>query len=197
MTLVSDFTHASHNFHPIRWDGATAHSLLTAAKEGVFKFTPGTEGWSHSQLSDAWTGEVRDGKLPNGSRFFATIEPMHGSTVAFYTEPAGSAALWSKNVLDETLKDGHAVVVNDFLGVGSDQIIAGWRGMNPKGVPGVRMYTPPLKADGEWKFTEISGDEVAVEDIKAADLNGDGLPDLVLAGRQTQNLRILWNRTRK
>ena len=197
MTLVSDFTHASHNFHPILWDGTTAHSLLTAAKEGVFKFTPGTGSWSHSQLSDAWTGEVRDGKLPDGSRFFATIEPMHGSTVAFYTQPAGSTALWARNVLDETLKDGHAVVVNDFLGVGSDQIIAGWRGMNPKGVPGVRMYTPPLKAGGDWKITEISGDEVAIEDIKSADLNGDGLPDLVLAGRQTQNLRILWNRTRK
>lgn len=42
-----------------------------------------------------------------------------------------------------------------------------------------------------WRTTEISGDAVAVEHMKAADLIGDEKPDLILAGRQTRNLRIL------
>jgi predicted RecA/RadA family phage recombinase len=97
--------------------------------------------------------------------------------------------------LDESLLDGHAVVVGDFLGVGSDQIVAGWRAMNPKGVPGVRLFTPLDAAGNEWRTSAISGEEVAIEDIKSGDLNGDGKPDLIFAGRQTKNLRILWNQT--
>ena len=35
----------------------------------------------------------------------------------------------------------------------------------------------------------------AVEDIKAGDLNSDGKPDIIVAGRQTHNLKIFWNET--
>jgi hypothetical protein len=118
---------------------------------------------------------------------------MHGGVSAAYIDPGTSRGLWPRTVLDDTLKDGHAVVIADFLGVGSDQIAVGWRAMNPRGVPGVRLFTP-LGANGrEWRRTDLSGPEVAVEDMRAADLDGDGDPDLVLAGRQTKNLRILWN----
>ena len=195
LSLVSEFTHASHNFHPINWDNDPEQELLTAAKEGVFWFGRSTGTWKKRQLSEAWAGEVRDGKLPGGVRFFATIEPMHGTTVAVYTQPDSGKGLWKRQVLDETLLDGHAVVVADFLGLGSDQIVAGWRAMNPKGTPGVRLFTPLDPAGKEWRTSAISGEEVAIEDIKSGDLNGDGKPDLILAGRQTKNLRILWNQS--
>lgn len=195
LSLVSEFTHASHNFQPINWDNDPEQELLTAAKEGVFWFGRSTGVWKKRQLSEAWAGEVRDGKLPGGLRFFATIEPMHGTTVALYTNPDSGKGLWKRQVLDESLLDGHAVVVGDFLGVGSDQIVAGWRAMNPKGVPGVRLFAPLDPVGKEWRATAISGEEVAIEDIKAGDLDGDGKPDLILAGRQTRNLRILWNQT--
>jgi hypothetical protein len=195
LSLVSDFTHASHNFHPINWDNDPENELLTAAKEGVFWFGRSTGAWQRRQLSEAWAGEVRDGRLPGGARFFATIEPMHGTTVALYTGPDLAKGLWNRQILDESLLDGHALVVGDFLGVGSDQIVAGWRGMNPKGAPGVRLFTPLDALGKEWRVSGISGEEVAIEDIKSGDLNGDGKPDLILAGRQTKNLRILWNQS--
>ncbi len=195
LTLVSDFTHASHNFQPINWDADPEHELVTGAKEGIFWFGRSTGTWKHRQLSDQWTGEVRDGRLPGGKRFLATIEPMHGSVSAVYTDPGHNRGLWPRQVLDDTLKDGHAVVVADFLGTGSDQIAVGWRAMNPKGAPGARLFTP-LDRDGKaWRKTELSGPEVAIEDMKGADLNGDGRIDLILAGRATKNLRILWNET--
>lgn len=197
LSLVSDFTHASHNFQPINWDNDPEHELLVGAKEGVWFMGRSTGAWKKRQYSDQWTGEVRDGKLPNGTRFFATIEPMHGTTSAVYTQPAKNKGLWPRLVLDDTLKDGHAVVVNDFLGTGSDQIAIGWRGMNPKGVPGVRLLTPLDKDGKQWRKSELSGAEVAIEDMKSADLNGDGKPDLILAGRATKNLRVLWNETGK
>ncbi len=196
-SLVSDFTHASHNFHPINWDNDPEHELLTAAKEGVFWLGRSSGSWKNRQISNSWAGEVRDGKLPSGRRFIATIEPMHGSNVAVYTNKTNEKgkALWDKQTLDQSLKDGHAVVVQDFLGTGSDQIVVGWRAMNPKGSPGVRLFAPMDPEGKEWRATELSGDAVAIEDLKAADLDGDGKPDLVLAGRQTKNLQILWNKT--
>ena len=196
-SLVSDFTHASHNFHPINWDNDPEHELLTAAKEGVFWFGRSSGSWKNRQISNSWAGEVRDGKLPSGRRFIATIEPMHGSNVAVYTNKTNEKgkALWDKQTLDQSLKDGHAVVVQDFLGTGSDQIVVGWRAMNPKGSPGVRLFAPMDPEGKEWRATELSGDAVAIEDLKAADLDGDGKPDLILAGRQTKNLQILWNKT--
>ena len=52
-----------------------------------------------------------------------------------------------------------------------------------------------LDPDGKtWRETRISGKEVAVEDIKVADLNGDGKIDIVAAGRQTKNLVIYFNK---
>lgn len=196
-SVVSDFMHLTHNFQPINWDNDPEHELLIAGKEGVWFFGQSTGAWKKRQYTDQPAGEVRDGKLPNGEHFFATIEPMHGTTVVLYTKPASGNGLWQRLVLDDTLKDGHALAVADILGVGSPQVIAGWRGMTPKAVPGIKLFTP-LDRDGkQWRTTQISAEEVAIEDLKVADLNGDGKPDIIAAGRQTKNLRILFNETGK
>lgn len=194
---ISDFLHLSHNFHPVNWDEDPEEELIIAAKEGVWHFDRGPDGWTPTQLTDQFAGEVRDGKLPDGRRFIATVEPMHGSSTAAYVE--SGKGLWKRlTVLDGAIKDGHAVAIADFLGVGSDQVVVGWRAMHPKdvpGEPGIKLFAPVDDAGTEWRETKISGPEVAVEDIKAADLNGDGLPDIVAAARQTKNLRIFFNET--
>ncbi len=191
--VVSDALHASHNFQPINWDADPEHEIILGAKEGLFWFGQSTGTWKRRQLAAQWVGEVRDGKLPGGRRFVATIEPMHGTTLGFYAEPDGGKGPWARAVLDESLKDGHGLAVADLLGRGSDQIIAGWRGMNPKGVPGVKVFYTDDPAGKTWRSAPVSAGEVAIEDLKAADLNGDGKVDLILAGRQTKNVRILFN----
>ena len=128
-------------------------------------------------------------------RFITTIEPKHGTTVALYLETASLS--WQRWVLDESLKDGHALATADFLGTGGDQIVAGWRGMATRGVPGVKLYVPENIHYTKWKTYPLSGKETAVEDIKAGDLNDDGKPEIIVACRQTHNLRILWNETKK
>ncbi len=191
--VVGNFLHQSHNFHPVNWDDDPEEELIVAAKEGVWHFDRGSEGWIPRQLTRHFAGEIRDGVLPGGRRFIATVEPMHGTTSAVYTEPDSPAAEWTRAaVLDDALKDGHAIACADYLGVGYDQIVVGWRAMHPKGEPGIKLFTP-LDKDGEkWRETRISGKSLAVEDIKAADLNGDGRPDIVAAARQTKNLKIFF-----
>jgi hypothetical protein len=192
--VVCEFIHLSHNFHPVNWDDDEEEEMIIAGKEGVWHFDKQEKDWAATRLTEKFAGEIRDGKLPNGRRFIVTVEPKHGNTCAVYVQPANKKGLWQPlKVLDEKLKDGHALACADYLGVGSDQIVVGWRAMNTPGIPGIKIFTP-LDSDGkQWRETRISGKEVAVEDIKVADLNGDGKIDIVAAARQTKNLVIFFN----
>lgn len=194
--VVCDFLHLSHNFHPVNWDDDPEEELIIAAKEGVWHFDRQGDHWAARQLTNQFAGEVRDGRLPSGKRFIATVEPKHGQTCAAYREPDHEGDLWTPiAVLTGELKDGHALACADFLGAGSDQIVVGWRAMNEPGIPGIKMFTP-LDDDGDqWRETKISGERVAVEDIKVGDLNHDGKIDIVAAARQTKNLVVFFNDT--
>lgn len=192
--VVSQLMHLSHNFHPVNWDDDPEEEVIVAGQEGVWHFDEQNGDWAATQLTENFAGEIRDGRLPNGKRFIVTVEPMHGSKSAVYTEPEQPGEPWQLNkILDESLKDGHALAVADYLGVGSDQIVVGWRAMNAPGVPGIKLFSP-LDADGaNWRQEQISAEKVAVEDIKAADLNDDGKVDIVAAARQTKNLVVFFN----
>jgi len=194
-TLVSNFMHDSHNFHPIDWNGDGREEFLQAGLEGVYWFgRDRNDKWKYMRFTSNYAGEVRDGRTPTGKRFITTIEPKHGSTVVVYLST--NSLSWERRVLDESLKDGHALATGDFLGTGGDQVVAGWRGMTTRGVPGVRLYVPQNGTYSKWKTYQLSGKETAVEDIKAGDLNGDGKPEIIVACRQTHNLRILWNESK-
>ncbi len=195
--LVSDSLHLSHNFHPVNWDDDPEEELIAAAKEGVWHFDRRDGKWQPRQLTGEFAGEIRDGRLPNGKRFIVTVEPMHGTQSSVYVEPNSGDGLWRRiAVLDDSLKDGHALACADYLGIGSDQIVVGWRAMHPKdtpGGPGIKLFTPLDDEGQKWRETRVSGDQLAVEDIKAADLDGDGRPDIVAAARQTKNLKIFFS----
>jgi len=92
---------------------------------------------------------------------------------------------WDRRVLDDTLNEGHALVVADFDGDGVDEIIAGWRA----GGGGLRLYRP-ADAKGE-RFTKSDLDPgMPAEGAVAADINGDGRLDLVVvAGRAN---KLVW-----
>jgi hypothetical protein len=47
-----------------------------------------------------------------------------------------------------------------------------------------------------WESVWIDKNGMACEDLKIADLNGDGRLDIIAAGRSTQNLKVYWNETR-
>jgi hypothetical protein len=193
--LIDDSMHMTHNLDPVQWDKDKAREILYCGKEGVELLDRAGDRWQHKTLVSAeqqrgfgGAGEVRLGNLKT-SRFIATIEPMHGTNVVLYTE----GQTWKRHLLDSSLNDGHAVATGDLLHQGFDQIVVGWRGKNAEGKVGVKLFQARDSNGSEWTQTSIDDNTMACEDLKVADLNGDGWLDIIAAGRATKNVKIYWN----
>jgi len=202
-TVLEDTLHVTHNLDPAQWDPTTpAEEILYLGREGglLLAYEGGT--WTRSPFDGLQGGgEIRMGLHSPSSPFVATIEPFHGETLVYYpsTWERGSGAegrtvLGTRVVLDDDLKQGHAVAVADLFGDGSQQIVVGWRNPNRQGRVGVRLYYPTDEKAERWSSMVVDDDTMATEDIRIADLNADGRPDIVAAGRSTHNLKIYWNR---
>lgn len=133
------------------------------------------EPWPKSGSSDLAVGHVRR------ERFIAAIEPWHGYAVVIYTKPKPDRA-WVRNVIDDSLQDGHTIQTADLNGDGKDEVIAGYRGpgrsVNIYYFNGRRWHKYPLDKGG-----------IAAAACAVADLNGDSRPDIACIGSATANLK--------
>jgi hypothetical protein len=199
--VIDDALHMTHNFDPIQWDDDAAEEPLIAAREGVFVVNWVDGALKRIQLSgteSGGAGEVRLGKLAGGKRFFATVEPMHGTNLVVYTAPSSEGSLWQRNVVDTTLVDGHALACGDLAGSGSDQVVVGWRAMGKTNVKvGIKLFTALDSHGSKWKETLVDDNTMACEDLCLADLDGNGKLDIVASGRATKNLKIYLNQGTK
>src|SRR5439155_21357820 len=208
--VLDQSLHVMHNFAPIAAPGGKGMDILTASYEGVNLITRHDDKWKRGQLGagnqDTPKGkrgasEIKQGQLKNGRKFIATIEPWHGDQVVVYTQPADPDMLWDRHVIDEQLRWGHAVWCADLDGHGNEELIIGVRGAGGKLTPqdraGVRIYKVQDDKGASWVRQMVDEGGVAVEDMAAADLNGDGRVDIVAVGRQTRNVRVYWNLGKK
>jgi hypothetical protein len=197
--LIDGSLHLTHNFDVIERGPTRPADLLVAAREGVFHFSRGGDGWTRRQLAGDTgpaSGFAGAGEVRHGRGFIATIEPMHGHQLVVYHPPRSDdpAVPWRRQVLTEDLIDGHALACGDLLGIGNDQIVAGWRAMNRPGTRvGIRLFTPLNAERTRWRESVIDDNTMACEDLCLADLNGNGRLDVVAAGRATRNLMIYFN----
>jgi hypothetical protein len=196
--LIDDAMHMTHNFDVLN------DVIYVAGREGIKAFAPLTEQrWEAvAPLTDheitSGAGEARAFKPRRGGGI-ATIEPMHGNQVVFYYyngQFAPEDYSFSRLILDDTLAEGHALACADFLHLKCHQIIAGWRAPNMEKKVGIKMYVPLDDKGEKWQTHVIDDNQMACEDLKTADLDGDGQPDIIASGRATHNLVIYWNRSR-
>ncbi|WP_165250100.1 FG-GAP repeat domain-containing protein [Paludisphaera soli] len=144
---------------------------------------PGAEGEAPRRGSS----EIHRGRSRDGAEFLATIEPWHGSDVVVWPRADGTdLAYGPRVVLDDTLADGHALWVVDLDGDGQDEVLSGHRGEDH----GVRLFRHDAGSNA-WRRT-ILDREIAAQDLRGGDLDGDGRPDVVAVGGATHN--VVWYR---
>ncbi len=199
-SIIDESMHLTHNLDVIGYE--TDNVLLLGGKEGVNILFHSNESWNSEKInlpSSPSVGELRLGSSSSQNHFLATIEPMHGTDLVAYEglDDNLKSQNLKRNVLNTQLKDGHALAVGDFLGLGSDQIAVGWRLPNEAGEFGVKLYVPKNGSFSEFEEHWIDKNGMACEDLQAADLDGDGKPELIASGRSTKNLKIYWNKTAK
>ncbi|GAB3035393.1 FG-GAP repeat domain-containing protein [Spirosoma pulveris] len=206
--LVDSTMHLTHNFE-IWEDGENGSStgLIVASKEGGNIFQWRRKKWRAVDSESAnnalplltkdvaGIGEIR--RLDKG-KSIATIQPMHGNLLQVETGNYSLKKVKDKeaskeiSVLSDLLSQGHALVCGDFLGIGSDQIVAGWRNPNADKKVGIRLFRPQERGSVTGYLLDDSV-RMACEDLQAADLDGDGDLDLIASGRATLNVLIYWN----
>src|SRR5262249_58814107 len=123
-------------------------------------------------------GEIKVGKLNGGAPFIATVEPMHGNAIVVYTRPVAGASLWTRHVLDDTLRRGHAVWVSDVDHDGSDELVIGHsdKGTGDPAGPGVFIYDADDDSGHKWTKHVVDNGGIATEDPIVGGLGGNGRP---------------------
>ncbi len=202
MTEIDSEYHVTHNFDIAKTLNETdTEDIFYLGKEGAKQISYRDGQWQRKELSGVQGGgEIRYGKDNSGGAYLATIEPFHGTDLVLYEAKKlaqdKQLPYAQRTVLDSKFNQGHAVAVGDFLGDGGQQIVAGWRAPNDDGKFGVKLYFPESSdgAEREWKSFFVDENKMACEDLRVADLNGDGRLDIVASGRSTHNLVVYWNR---
>jgi hypothetical protein len=188
--VVTDaFTGLLHGIEPVPWDGVRGQALLSAGFVGIHLHTFAGGKWAAPvELTkgspDPWpksgSSDVALGRL-GAERFIAAIEPWHGNMVAIYKQAKGG---WQRQMIDDTITDGHAIVSLDIDNDGRTEIVAGQRG----GERSLVMYS--ASANGEtWTRRVLDQGGMAGAGCAAADFNADKRMDVVCIGSATANLK--------
>ncbi len=185
--LLDTGMHLAHNFQVLEAKGKPLMAAV-AGKEGVQLLEYHGSQW---KLTGNWpvkghpAGEIQVGRLEGGVGFTATVEPMHGTHVMVTDRDQ------NRMTLSDKFMQGHALGVGDLLGQGYDQVVAGWRNPNKDKEVGIRLFT---YSKGKWNESVVDDSvRMACEDLKLADLDGDGKTDIIASGRATLNVLIYWN----
>jgi hypothetical protein len=208
--VLNDDMHVTHNFAVTDLNRDGQSDLLVVSFEGVNLLERGKDGkWRRYLIGEGnqatspnrGASEIRHGRFATGD-YIATIEPWHGHQVVAYSRPEVRSAdayrrPWQRHVIDDQLAWGHAVWSANLDGDDDEELIIGIRDdKDDASRRGLRIYDPVNDSGKDWKRYVVDPGGVAIEDLAAGDLDGDGKIDIVAVGRQTHNVRIYWNETK-
>ncbi|MGE5646352.1 MAG: FG-GAP repeat domain-containing protein [Acidobacteriota bacterium] len=161
-----------HGIRVTDWDGDGRDEILTASFGGIAVFKLAKDGrWQKTGLAQGdpapWpkcgASDVDTGRLGE-KKFFCSIEPWHGNQVAVYFNEGGA---WKRNVIEDKLVDGHALLAADLDRDGRDEIIAGFRGKGGS----VWIYRAEDAGGNRWTRTALDEGGMAAASCALAGSN--------------------------
>jgi hypothetical protein len=204
--VLEETLHATHNLELARGATEAEPKVAIGGREGVIQVSRKENAWVSSALvkndgtpeGSLGVGELRGGRYDSRREFLATIEPMHGHTLAVYRIQGAAGNRPNRQVLTNQLNEGHALAAGNLLGGSGTEIVVGFRGNPAKPSPvGIRLWTALTEDGGEWRESVIDDGTMACEDLILADLDNDSDLDIIASGRATKNLMVYWNETPK
>ncbi len=148
----------------------------------------------HSEgASQEGASKVHLGRLKDGRKFLATVEPLDGTDVAIYlSEPPKPAEFLptfgrsDRHRLDPARRPRHSGWPT-WMADGDDEVFAGYRGQGTSLIG--------YDFDGQTWTRTVIDTAIAAQDLRGGDLDGDGTPDFVGVGGSTHN--VVWYRPKK
>ncbi|MDP3072803.1 MAG: PQQ-dependent sugar dehydrogenase [Opitutaceae bacterium] len=161
--------------------------LLGDSGGGTFTWwkrgAPGEPWTKHRIAHEKGATNLRAVDVDRDGRIDVVGAAGHGKGVFWFSGPG-----WVKHVIDADLATPHALAVGDFDGDGDiDVAVASY----------TAFITCWYENDGRGKFTPHdidTGNKQQAYDLKATDLDADGRLDLILAGRESKNAVVYFNR---
>ncbi|MDZ4802301.1 MAG: VCBS repeat-containing protein [Bryobacteraceae bacterium] len=178
--LLNEANHGVvHGIFIVDWNKDKRDDILTASQSGIHIHSLGKNGkWTRTEFSAEPSSDIAVGKLGR-ERIVAAIEPWHGNRVTVYISGR-------RQIIDETLADGHTVITADLDGDGRDEIIAAGR-QGPKSV-----FVYKNTSGTAWTRQTVDPAMPAAACI-ALDLNSDRRLDLACIAAGTANLKVYEN----
>lgn len=192
----------AHHLHI--YDDNDREKVYLSGDSGVMGFSFKNGRWTRNTANWLARGrplsEMHRGRIVSrNADVFAAIEPFPGHIVTVYTPGLTDSLLVydkiKRVILEREMEEGHGLGMADFMGLGRDQVVAGWRKPNADGDFGIKLYVP---FNPYWEAMDVywlDRGGIACEDLRVADMDGDGKLDIIAFGGSTNNLKIYWNRT--
>ena len=160
---------------------------------------PSKSNWPQVQI----TNQAREEGIAladmdgDGDLDVAGLVAPAGTTVAWWENPGNGTANWPQRNLGTTEVEADRVAIADINGDGKLDVIVTETNLSTSGNAAYWFAQPTDPRSNNWTRTPITSNQGSLNAMDVADMNGDGLPDII-TGEHRGSLKVtVWENSNK